>query len=267
MTLGLNTQMNDGESQFLPIVKFMAEAGRFFKIDRISGASGFEKIEVELPVGTKFAMDFGSIEVGFLAFLGGRPDWLTVPFGQKIPERPSKDHRQAFKMKIHLGKQGGVREFGTNTKTVLGPVDELHTTYEGSPEAREGKIPVVEWTGTTMLTSKGGIDINGVPFPAKKTFRPELRIVSWIDRPADLGERTVAPPGQPHLPPSGQSMTAASGAQAARQQMAARSNGSSNGSAPVDDGSAAHEPEGIGRGGGAAVDDLNDSIPFGPEWR
>ena len=191
--LGLQTQMSDGTGgDFMPLMIYQAKAGRLYRRDRIGGAAGFENIDTELPAGTRFVWDFGAIQVGWAFFAPGQaPSWAMVPLGQPMPAAPSKDHRQGFRAFLY-GTFGSsearhIREFATTAKTVLGSVDELHSAFEAAPEAATGKVPVVEYAGADPIktTNAHGVQTN---------FRPRFTIVQWIDRPADLGERTVPAP-------------------------------------------------------------------------
>jgi hypothetical protein len=237
MTLGINTLASTGDSEFTPLIMYMAREGRFYRRDRVGGANGFENDDQEVPVGSKIAVDFGSINVGWLRFASGMaPSFAIAPLGQPMPEQPDRDHRQGFRLLVHLGKNGGLREFATTAKTVLGAVDELHTAFEAAPEAATGKIPVVEFTGATRIVTENrhGTQTN---------FRPNFKIVSWIDRVAEFGERTVPPPGGHAV--------AAGGNGAARPAAAAPQR-------PSVQQRAAQLPQGpVG-----VDDDLNDDIPF-----
>ena len=248
MALGLNTEMSEG-GDFLPIIMYMAKEGRLYKRDRVGGASGFDNLDTELPTGTKMVFDFGSIQVGYMHFAAGQaPSFALVPLGKTIPASPSKDHRQGFRMMVHLGQGGGKREFATTAKTVLGAVDDLHGEFEKAPEARAGKVPVVEFAGTERITTK---NVHGT----QTNFRPVFRIVQWIDRPADLGERTVPPPGG-----QAQAENAAWTAHAKANGGAASANPRHVGPPPAqaaggwDAGNVAPPPP--------SQDDLNDTIPF-----
>ena len=245
MALGLTTQMNTGDgSDFTPIILYAAREGRFYIRDRIQGSTGaFENEDSELPTGTKIAFDFGTIQVGYLKFVAGQaPSFAVVPLGKPLPQSPDKDHRQGFRMLVHLGKQHGKRELATTAKTVIGAVDDLHGVYEAAPEAKAGKIPIVEFTGAQRIVTENrhGTQTN---------FRPNLRIVSWIDRPADLGPRTVPPPGASQTP----------------TQATARSNGAAQAQRPARPVQAPHADEWdtaamTPQPGGK--DDLDDTIPF-----
>jgi len=259
--LGLNTAPSTGDSEFTPLIMYMAREGRFYRRDRVGGANGFENDDQEVPVGSKIAVDFGTIQVGWLRFASGMaPSFAIAPLGQPMPDRPDNDHRQGFRLLVHLGKNGGLREFATTAKTVLGAVDELHTAFEAAPEAATGKIPVVEFTGATRIVTENrhGTQTN---------FRPNFKIVSWIDRVAEFGDRTVPPPGGGHVAASGsngaarpatpQTAAPARPAAAAPQRQSVQQRAAQ----------LPQEPAGGGFGAGMNDDDINDAIPFSPSWQ
>jgi hypothetical protein len=70
---------------------------------------------------------------------------------------------------------------------VINAINDLHTQFEAAPEAAEGKVPVVELSGSTPVTTKG-------PQGSSTNYSPVFKIVAWADRPAELGERTVPAP-------------------------------------------------------------------------
>ncbi len=260
MALGIQTAMNEDDGQFTPIIMYMAKAGRLYRRDRIGGANGYENSDTELPTGTKIAFDFGSIQVGWMHFAAGQaPSFAVVPLGQPMPASPSKDHRQGFKMLVHLGKSGGVRELATTAKTVLGSVDDLHGEFERAPEAQQGKIPVCEFAGTTMVQTK---NVHGT----QTNYRPVFRIVKWIERTADLGPRTVPPPGQMsavhHAPSNGAGNPAHTAAPAQAAQSNPRHVGPPAAVAASGgwDAEPATPPDGkVWAGGGSSLD---DEVPF-----
>lgn len=268
MALGLNTQINTGDGgDFTPLIMYMAREGRFYRRDRVAGGNaGFENEDVELPIGTKMAFDFGTISVGYMKFAAGMaPSFAVVPLGEALPAAPDKDHRQGFRMFIHLGRNGGKREFATTAKTVLGAVDDLHGLYTAAPEAAAGKIPLVEFTGGTRIVTENrhGTQTN---------FRPNFRIVQWIDRPADLGPRTVPVPGATATQrPSAGNGAAATPARAASpparhvgppagHPAAEPAGGTVDWDAPTAGGH-------VGGAVGGADDPLSDVIPFAPCWQ
>jgi hypothetical protein len=197
---------NAGGGDRLPVLKYDARAGRFFLMDRVENNGVWETVLAELPIAsTTFAMDFGSVEVGWFLFpKGAAPMMVTVPFGQPLPPQPAavgtitddktgkerpNNFKQGFRMKV-AGKalagtvNGTVRELAANAGVTLEGINDLHTAFEAAPEAIAGKIPVVKVA--QVIPTKVGQSTN---------YKPVFEIVTWADRPTDvLGPRTVPAP-------------------------------------------------------------------------
>lgn len=187
MALGLNT--GSGGTDFLPICKWDARAGRFFRVDRAQGVDGWGSTDVDLTMDKpKFCVDFGSIETGHMAFLPTGPDFHLAPLGSPMPPKPSKDHKAGFRVKLAGNALNGVREFSSSAKSVLASIDNLHSAFEAAPEAAAGKVPVVELSGSTTVVTTG-------PNGKVTSYSPTFTIVAWVDRIAEFGDRTVPAPG------------------------------------------------------------------------
>lgn len=253
MALGLQIAPAGSGGDFTPIIMYAAREGRFYLRDRVQGSTGaFENEDTELPAGTKMVFDFGAIEVGYLRFAPGMaPSFAVAPLGKPMPASPYKDHRLGFRVMIHLGKNGGIREFATTAKTVIAAIDELHGQFEASPEARTGKIPVVEFTGADRIVTenKHGVQTN---------FKPRLVIRSWVERPAELGERTVPPPGRSPTPGGASGNGAARGAAPTPRPPARQPQARQAPAAAVAD-----EWDAAAPGGGS----IDDEIPFAAQWQ
>ena len=80
MAFGFNYESSAGD--IIPIVKFDARAGRFFRIDRSDGVNS----PVDITSSFKAVMDFENIEVGFIHFpAGSAPEFKVAPIGQPMP--------------------------------------------------------------------------------------------------------------------------------------------------------------------------------------
>jgi hypothetical protein len=166
-----------------------------FKVERTQGAAGWESERVDITSPPPaFAVDMGSIEVGWIMFGMGAPDFRMVPLGAPLPAQPSKEHKQGFRVKLAGRVLDGVREFAQTAKCVLAAMDELHSAFLEAPEARAGKIPVVRLSGTTPIVSKGGGQTS-------TNYKPVFEIIAWTGRDPAMGERTVAAPGVPVAAP------------------------------------------------------------------
>src|SRR4249920_3151777 len=85
MAFGMKVTSGD----FLPICKYDARAGKFFKVDkREDGGSD----ATEIPPGTKFALDIGSFEAGYVMFGPQGPVRQMIPYidGMTMPPQPQE---------------------------------------------------------------------------------------------------------------------------------------------------------------------------------
>lgn len=204
MALGLNTETSSGD--FLGRVQYDAKAGRLFDIIREQDAAGnwvSTPKEIRLPV--KLAMDLENIEVGYIRLGGGVVDFRMVKLGQPLPPKPDGVdaqgrplYRQGFRVKVYSKNTlGGVKHWNHSAKCVLAAVDALHDAYQAQKAQHPGKVPVVELVETTPVTTGQGEK-------RSTNYAPVFRIVSWIDRPAELdgGEAEPEPAAQPQTPPA-----------------------------------------------------------------
>jgi hypothetical protein len=183
-------------NDFAEIVKFDARAGRMFRIDYNPDTREKVPVDITNPP-PRFAIDFGSLEVGYAHFSPTGPDLRVVPEGQPIPAQPiDKDdkgrlmYRPAFRAKLYGKILGGLREWASSANVVLEAVDDLYIKVRAAPEAQIGKIPIVELTKTLPVQMGKG---------ARQTtvYTPCFIIVGWTDRVPEMGPRTVPVPKPP----------------------------------------------------------------------
>jgi len=177
MALGLSMESTGG-GDILPIIKFDAKSGDFIQQDRENINGTWEKKETELSLPIKIAFDFENLQVGWLSFASGAPDFAMVKIGEAMPAKPSDEHKQAFRLKIYKPELG-IREFSHSAKTVLKTMDVLHNQYEAEKGHNAGKIPVVHITGLTT------VKVNS-PNGELRFKAPEWSISEWIDRPSAM---------------------------------------------------------------------------------
>ena len=149
----------------------------------------------------RFFWTLGRFEVGYIKF-ASPPAFLVVPFGHPIPPRPAEkmtndagQERNAylpgFRSKVYNPKMFMDQDayyFANNSKTVMDPMDAVHTLASQAPEYRAGKIPLIRVTGTTANKIEG-------PRGNNTYYAPVFVIAGWHDRPECFGPRTVALPG------------------------------------------------------------------------
>lgn len=177
--MGLPSGSN-GNDDIKPRIEFDAKAGMWSRVDRAQDASGmWQTNKVEMEKGDMFIMDLANIEVGWIAFGGGAPDFRMVPNGTPVGPKPSDGHKAGFRVPVLLPREEGSRVFASTAKAVIGGMDEIHTAAEAAPEFRAGQVPVVEIAGRKVIETK-------TPQGTLRNFSPMLKIVKWVDRPAPL---------------------------------------------------------------------------------
>ena len=190
--------MQTSGGNFLPIIKYDARAGRIFRVDKDNGIT--EQVDITDP-NMKFAIDFGSIEVGYVQFSAQGPVRHMVPYdGRSLPAQPQDKgvdgkllSRPGFYALVAGQAIGGIREWCSNAAILLNALDELFNLYAEQPEAAAGKIPLISIVSTVPVTSGTGAQ-------KSTNYKPVFKIVGWVDRLADMGERTVPPPAPKAIP-------------------------------------------------------------------
>ena len=181
MALGISTESGTG-GNFTPTIKINSKQGRVWRVDRTQGADGWQTDEVDITNVFQFVPDLANIEIGWMLFkAGSAPDLRMVKVGEVMADRPTPDHKQGVRLLVKLGKEcgGDLREISATAKSILQPIDELHTAYTASAEAKAGKLPIVKMTGMTKIDTKTQHGTN-------TNFSPVFEIVKWIDRPPEL---------------------------------------------------------------------------------
>ena len=188
MALGFSTDSSSA-GDILPIVKYDAKAGDFIAVNRSQSEDGqWVKSEQEIALPVNIGMDLENIEVGWMAFIGGRPDFAMAKIGGAMPAKPSDEHKQAFRVRIG-SKDLGLREFSHSAKTVLRAMDELHSSYLAEAGANAGKMPIINFEGVETIKMQG--KEGELRFKA-----PSWKIQGWADRPEmfDTASAPAAPP-------------------------------------------------------------------------
>lgn len=190
MGLGFNTESSNGGGKFLPVVKFDAKSGDMIAVNREPAGDGtWEKKEVEISLPTKVVMDLEGIEIGWLNFA---PTYhaVMVRGGEKMPPKPTPDHKQAVRMRV-LFKEHGLREFSPTSKTLLRSIDALHDQFLEQRAANAGKMPVVTIEGTETIKVQ-------TPQGELRFKAPRWSITGWVTPPAEMvNNAAAAPPPAP----------------------------------------------------------------------
>lgn len=179
MGLGL-TKSGDG-GDWLKYVKFNAKEGKW----QIKNDDG-EDIWLEKKF--KAAFDFDNIKTGEIKFGSGVPPQYAfdteVGAGDAVaPE----GYKRGFLVHV-FSKSLGVREMSSNSMHVCNQISAVYDEWETEKSKNAGKVAVVE---CTEIRDKADSNNNHAPV---------LKIVSWMDRPAefdDVGGGNTTPPPPP----------------------------------------------------------------------
>jgi len=190
MALGFTETSSSGGGDFLPIVKYSAKDGSFVRQDRHQAPDGtWEKSETEMDTPIKVVMDMDAIEVGFIAFTANGPDFRLVQVGEPMPQQPSPDHKEGFRVRLY-NKEIGLREMSSSSKIVRNQMNDLHDAYLAGKADNPGKVPVVEITGSDRVQIE-------TKAQGTQTFRsPNWAIADWIDRPEGMSAPAAQEPAQ-----------------------------------------------------------------------
>lgn len=198
MALGIQVGGGGDGGDRVPVVKYNAKAGRFYRIDRTQDAAGdWQTQEHEIrEADFQAVMDLENIEVGWMMFAtGAAPDFRMGPLGAPLPARPSDRHKQGFRMLMKLGKSigGDAREIASTAGALINAVDALHNEYVKGKDANPGKLPIVAVAKIDKITSQGKNEA-GQKITIEN-YAPVFAIKGWVDRPAELpADGKVAPP-------------------------------------------------------------------------
>ncbi len=173
---------NSSGGDFTVYCKYNAKEGRWFtKEDKP------EAVEYEVKNLTAI-FDMDNIKTGwFLLVPGAAPIKQFDPSLTEMLPKPGDTHKRGFQLNIYSDKNlGGVREFMATAGVVIEAMNDLHTDWEANKGANPGKLPIVKCVGVSAITSKHG-----------KNYRPQLEIVGWAERPAELGATGTASKAEP----------------------------------------------------------------------
>lgn len=168
---------------FDPYVKYNAKSGRWYTKQNDA------EVEVNDPV---FVADFANIKTGWLLFIEGQaPDKVFDKSLTEHAPRPSDAHKRGFQLRLFSNTHfGGVAELSGASMHLNNAISELYDQYEAAPEAKQGMLPVVAFTGSTPSKDKFGTN-----------YKPNLEIRKWVPRPpefdGDAGQEEVAPQPAP----------------------------------------------------------------------
>ena len=189
---GTNKQSSQ---EFLGRLQFDARVGFWCVVDREQQADGgWADRRSEDVRKLAFAVDFGSLEIGWLK-LSSPPSFLLSPYGQICPQQPQEmgdNNKRAFSFGFRVKTLAPTlfgddrpRYFSGTSRSLLDPFNNLHQGYLSAPEAKDGLIPIVKVAGTTVTEAK-------TPQGTSRFHSPIFEISRWVKRSEELGEATAS---------------------------------------------------------------------------
>jgi hypothetical protein len=74
---------------------------------------------------------------------------------------------------------GGAAEFASTSIHISNAIKDVYAQYEAERANHRGELPVVSCTGSEAIKDRHGTN-----------YRPVFKIVQWVERPADLPNRS-----------------------------------------------------------------------------
>ncbi len=171
-----------GEGNFTVFVKYDAKAGRWFTKEDEKDAPLFEVKDMT----AMFDMD--SLQTGWFLFAAGMaPVKQFDPSLTEAGSKPEGKFKRGFQLNVYSEKNLlGLREFGSTAGVVIEAMNTLHDHWLAGRGDNPGKLPVVKCVGIAPVIGSHGTN-----------YQPQLEIVAWKDRPAEMsGTATKAEPKQ-----------------------------------------------------------------------
>ncbi len=182
-----------GEGSFKVYVKYNAKAGRWYTKKDEKDAPEFEVTNMT------GVFDMDNIRTGWFLFAAGvAPAKTYDPSLSQAAAKPGEGFKRGFEVDVFSDKNLlGVREFSSTAGVVIDAINAVYDQWEAGRGANPGKLPVVKCVGVHPVTNKHGTN-----------YQPQLEIVSWVDRPAELPNGTAATPTPAPAPAAAQHVPA-----------------------------------------------------------
>jgi hypothetical protein len=154
---------------FTTYVKYNAKAGRFYTKKDEPDSEEFEVKEMTA------IFDMDNIQTGWFLFAPGvAPVKNMDPSLSQPAPNPGEGFKRGFQLHLYSEKNLlGLREFSSTAGAVIDAMNDLHTDWEAGAGANPGKVPVVKCVAVHPVTNKHGTN-----------YKPQFKIIKWVDRPA-----------------------------------------------------------------------------------
>lgn len=160
-----------GDGGFTVYVKYNAKAGRWYTKKDEPEASEFEVTNMTA------IFDMENLKTGWFLFAAGvAPVKQFDPSLSEAAPKPGEGFKRGFELELYSeANLMGLREFSSTAGAVIEAMNELHDHWIADKDKNPGKLPVVKCVGVAAVTGKHGTN-----------YKPQLEIVAWADRPAEM---------------------------------------------------------------------------------
>lgn len=167
----MSSNSGNGDGSFKVFVSYNAKAGRWYTKEDKPDAEQFEVVNMTA------VFDLDNLKTGWFLFAPGvAPVKQFDPSLSEAAPKPGEGFKKGFELDVFSEKNLlGVREFSSTAGIVIDAMNDLYDHWLADKGANAGKLPVVKCVGVTPVTNKHGTN-----------YKPQLEIVSWADRPAEL---------------------------------------------------------------------------------
>ena len=128
---------------------------------------------------TQAVFDFENVQTGWMLIAAGQFEFLPDNTLGKKTAQPSPEHKRGFKSVFYSKELGGVVEYSANGAGANMGLEALWKKVQAQAQENVGKLPVVEYKGSTPVKAGKGT-----------TRIPNFDVVKWVARPAALQEQT-----------------------------------------------------------------------------
>jgi hypothetical protein len=191
---GFSTQASSASGDFLPVLKYDARAGRFFRVDRTDTGGGFESIPTDITEADddhgpfRAVFDLENLESGWINFPpGAAPSFMLVPLKDMLAKRvtfPEKPEGEGFKAGVRfmaklandLANGRPVREVASTAKAFVSAIEELYHAYLAEKDQHPEQLPAVILDGRPQPVKSGSGQ------QSSTNYRPKFKIVAWVPR-------------------------------------------------------------------------------------
>jgi hypothetical protein len=126
-------------------------------------------------------VDFDNIATGWMLFREGQaPERVMDPSIDQPAPSPGTEFKRGFLVMAYSPKFFvGAAEFAGTSVHLSNAIKDVYAQYDSERANHRGELPVVACSGSEPIKDRHGTN-----------YRPTFKIVQWVERPADLPNRS-----------------------------------------------------------------------------